>query len=90
MRTTLPEITVYTQPSCGACIFVERAIAAAGLHATYRDVREDESAAEMLVQLFAAHRPGERPRTPLTVVDGEVFFGPGVRDALRHRRSAAA
>lgn len=89
MRTTTPEITVYSQPNCGACVFVSKAIAAAGLHATYRDVRQDEAAAEMLVQLFAAHRPGEHPRTPVTVIDGEVFFGPGVRDHLRSRSRAA-
>ncbi|WP_157753403.1 glutaredoxin family protein [Gordonia sp. 1D] len=90
MRTTLPEILVLTQPNCGACKFVEKAIDAAGLDATYRDVRQDESAAEMLVQLLTQHRPGERPRTPVTVIDGEVFVGPGVRDHLRAMTRAAA
>ena len=90
MRTTTPEIVVYTQQSCGACKFVERAIDAAGLDATYRDVREDADAAEVLVQLFNTHRPGERPRTPVTVIDGEVVFGPGVRDQLRAMTRAAA
>lgn len=91
MRTTTPEIVVYSQPKCPACVFVERSIAAAGLSADYRDVREDEAAAEMLVQLFAAHRPGERPRTPVAVVDGTPYFGTTVRDRLRSvNRSAAA
>lgn len=89
MRTTTPEIVVYTQPSCGACKFVERAITTAGLDADYRDVREDEAAAAMLVQLFNTHKPGERPRTPVAVVDGTPYFGTAVRDALR-RRSVAA
>ena len=90
MRTTTPEIIVYTQHNCGACKFVERAIDAAGLSATYRDVREDADAADMLVQLIATHRPGEHPRTPVAVVDGTPYFGTAVRDHLRHRRSAAA
>lgn len=88
--TTLPEIVVYTQPSCGACIFVEKSIAAAGLTATYRDVREDADAAERLVQLFAQHRPAERPRTPVAVVDGTPYFGTAVQEHLRALNRAAA
>ncbi|MEP9391113.1 glutaredoxin domain-containing protein [Gordonia sp. VNK1] len=90
MRTTTPEIIVLTQPNCGACKFVEKSIDAAGLDASYRDVREDADAAEMLVELFAAHKPGEHPRTPVAVVDGTPYFGTAVRDALRSRGRAAA
>lgn len=90
MRTTTPGIVVYTQPNCGACVFVAKAITAAGLDADYRDVREDEAAAAMLVELFAAYRPGEHPRTPVAVVDGTPHFGTSLRDHLRSRGRAAA
>lgn len=90
MRTTTPEIVVLTQPNCGACIFVERAITAAGLTATYRDVREDADAAEMLTRLYTQHRPGERPRTPVAVVDGTPYFGTAVQEHLRALNRAAA
>lgn len=90
MRTTNPEIVVYTQANCGACVFVAKAIDAAGLPAAYRDVREDPAAAEMLVQLFDAYKPGERPRTPVAVVDGTPYFGTSLRDYLRSRGRAAA
>lgn len=86
-------ITLYTQPGCGGCIFAAKDLTKAGVQFTERNVRADEAAAEMVWQLYRAHRdPGVVPETPVIVIDGQPYFGAVELHAyLRElRREAAA
>lgn len=69
------EIIVLSQPGCGPCRFVERTLNKAGLAHEVRNVREDPEAETWLRELYDAYRPGQRPSTPVTVIDGRPVFG---------------
>lgn len=70
-------ITLYTQPGCGACIFAAKDLTKASIDFVTRDVRTDPEARDELLALYAEHRDsGEHPQTPVTVIDGQPFFGP--------------
>ena len=83
-------ITVLIQPNCTACVWVERALTRHGELFTTRDVRDDPEAEALLRDLYTAHRPGQHPRTPVTILDHDVVvFGTDVRPHLRSRPAAA-
>lgn len=68
--------TLYTQPGCGGCYGAAAQLRNAGIAYTARDVRTDPTAAELVRELYAEHRePGAVPETPVTVIDGQPFFG---------------
>lgn len=84
-------ITVLTQTGCAACKWVTRTLDAEGLPYELRDVRQDPAAEDLLVGVYARLRPGMRPATPVTLLDGDVVFGPDIRSRLRElvRETAA-
>ncbi len=65
-----------SQNGCGPCAFAARDLTEAGFEFETRNVRTDENAAQELIALYAAHRPGLVPTTPVAVIGSEVFFGP--------------
>ncbi|AUN38650.1 glutaredoxin domain-containing protein [Tsukamurella tyrosinosolvens] len=84
-------ITVLSQPSCAGCTWVVKTLAAEGLPYVVRDVRTDPEAADLLTGLYATLKPGVHPSTPVTILpDGDVIFGPAIRDRVRHLRREAA
>lgn len=77
------EIIVLSQPGCGPCKFVERTLAKAGVAHEIRDVRADPEAEAWLRGIYDAYRPGDRPSTPVTLIDGKPHFGTaGIKEAL--------
>ena len=52
-----PNVTLYTQPGCGPCVGVKRALDAAGIPYTLRDIRSDEDAYARLVELGYSGTP---------------------------------
>lgn len=46
-----PLVTLYSQPSCGPCVGVEAYLTAAKIPFEKRNIREDESAYERIVEL---------------------------------------
>lgn len=65
-------------------MFVERSLTRAGIPFEIRDVRVDTEAEQLLRDAYLAYRPGVRPQTPVTLVDGgPPLFGTTAVDALR-------
>lgn len=86
-----PTFTILSQPGCGACRFVEKTLSAEGFSYAVRDVREDPAAADLLIGIYARLKPGQHPSTPVTILgEGDIVFGPMVRDRLRELRRAEA
>lgn len=83
-------ITVLTQPNCAPCKWVTKTLDAEGLAYTVRDVRTDPAGADLLRGIYARLRPGMHPATPVTLLDGEVVFGPDIRSRLRELRQESA
>lgn len=44
-------VTLYTQPGCGPCVAVERALKSAGIAFEIRNIRTDEAAYDRMVEL---------------------------------------
>lgn len=66
---TARQVTVYTVPNCADCMAVKRFLTAHGVAYTERDVRSDDAArAEMI-------RVANVRIAPVTVIDGQVFYG---------------
>lgn len=83
----IPTITILTQPGCQPCLFIKRRLTAAGISYQERSVVDDPSAADVLMGIYQRLRPGQHPRTPVTLIgDDDVVFGPLVLERLRELR----
>lgn len=49
--TNKPTVTLYSQPGCGPCVGVERALTAAKVPFEVRDIRSDEAAYQRIKEL---------------------------------------
>ncbi|MGV7586352.1 glutaredoxin family protein [Mycobacterium kansasii] len=86
--------TVLSQPNCQGCTWVKKTLEQAGIEYVEYDVRTDRAAEVMLLRLYE-RRPGQRPATPVTIINSETetetVFGPDIRSHLkRYTRAAAA
>ncbi|CPR93656.1 glutaredoxin family protein [Mycobacteroides abscessus] len=82
---------LFTQPGCGACVFVAKDLDAAGIEFVARDVRTDADAAAELVAMFSVRHPGRIPTTPVVVTDTEMLFGAGeIHQHIRNLARTAA
>lgn len=50
-------ITLFTQPMCGPCIWAKRTLEKLGVQHQIIDIRQDETAAQRLMQLGATGTP---------------------------------
>ncbi|CPT03778.1 glutaredoxin family protein [Mycobacteroides abscessus] len=86
MAATLSAV-VFTKPGCGPCLWVKKSLEQYGVPYTDRDVTTDPAAEATLRSLYAGHRPGQHPATPVTLLatpDGAMtVFGPDIRKHLR-------
>ncbi|SKM37297.1 glutaredoxin [Mycobacteroides abscessus subsp. abscessus] len=85
--------TVLSQPNCQGCTWVKKALEAAGVSYVEYDVRTDRAAEVMLLRLYE-RRPGQRPATPVTILNAEnentIVFGPDIRSHLKRWTRAVA
>lgn len=84
--------TILSQPGCGPCLFVKKTLEAAGVPYVEYDVRTDRAAEVMLLRLYE-RRPGQRPATPVTILNAEtestVVFGAEISSHLKRYTRAA-
>lgn len=65
----MPEITIYTTPTCSWCTAVKRFLEEHEIEYTEYDVSEDENALERLIRLSS------QTGVPVLDIDGEIIVG---------------
>jgi glutaredoxin 3 len=65
----MPEVTIYTTPTCAWCTAVKRFLDEHEIEYTEYDVSEDEDAAERLIRLSG------QTGVPVLDIDGEIVVG---------------
>ncbi|ORA27395.1 glutaredoxin family protein [Mycobacterium aquaticum] len=85
---------VYSKPSCAPCLWVKRTLEQHGVPFTELDVTEDAAAEQTVRDLYASHRPGQMPATPVTLLSTQegvlTVFGADIRGHLRAAVASAA
>lgn len=86
MSQTLSAV-VFSKPGCGPCLWVKKTLEQYGVPYVERDVTADPAAEATLRMLYAGHRPGQHPATPVTLLatpeGATTVFGPDIRSHLR-------
>jgi glutaredoxin 3 len=65
----MPEVTIYTTPTCAWCAAAKRFLDEHEIEYTEYDVSEDEDAAERLIRLSG------QTGVPVLDIDGEIVVG---------------